>query len=63
MKNLQNKIQRTLTKLFFGNSIKGEKLKEPKRFPEREFIQKEFEQWCNEFKVTCSHNRIIVHLN
>jgi hypothetical protein len=63
MKNLQEKIEKSLVKLFFGERIKGEKLPIPRKFPERKFEQKDFEQWCNEFNVTCVHNRVIVHIN
>jgi hypothetical protein len=61
MKNLKQKIQTTLEHLFFGERVQGEKLPIPKKFPERKFIQKEFEEWCREFNVTCTHNKKVVH--
>jgi hypothetical protein len=55
--------KKSIMTFIYGERVKGEKIPEPGKFPERPLIQKEFEKWCNEFNVSTVHNRSIVHFN
>jgi hypothetical protein len=49
------KIIETFQTLFFGK--KQDFVLPKKKFPEREFNEDEFYQWCQEFRVSCMVNK------
>ena len=55
--------KKSIMVFIFGERIEGEKLTEPVKFPIRDIVRYEFEQWCKEFNVSTVHNRKSVHFN
>ena len=51
------KTKKISLKIVYGERIEGEKILLPRKFPERNLIGYEFENWCKEYNVTIMYNK------